>query len=567
MPRPQGEQQGNKPGIKMEQQDPGEAEPEESLERGLRIIQVEVREELPARGRVTHEIKQEPGEGPQQYWEAPQQEFPTNALLPQSEWKNSPSPQSQSEETPKGFTFSFKGLADTRRGFQREWGTQTLQGLNREALQTDRSQDLSRNDGEETILAEEDPVSLEIRRRRFRRFCYWEAEGPREVFSRIRELCLQWLEPERHTKEQILELLILEQFLMILPEEMQSWVGERGPETGNQAVSLAEDFMLMLKESENCKEQAPRTLGRYPANSVKMQLSTEGKGESTFPAGDWQISVKEEAGLQLEGPESVGTPGASWERADGKRFQVLEMGKTSGRLQEQNRQESHAWEATEQVFLSEEADKGLCKRTFQEGMCRRKRKKADSGKSLRQSFGLENQRLQAGEKTCKSSEWGKSLKLRWHLNRHERTNAGGKPSIWSDFGKRFPQPYDVARPQEIHAKANQHVCSECGRTFSRQSHLLIHQRMHTGEKPYTCSECGKSFSYSSVLTEHERIHTGEKPYECSDCGQSFSRRSYLIQHKRTHTGIKPYECTECRKCFTRRSGLLRHQKLHAAKKL
>nr|XP_045722206.1 zinc finger protein with KRAB and SCAN domains 4 isoform X2 [Mirounga angustirostris] len=61
-------------------------------------------------------------------------------------------------------------------------------------------------------------------RRRFRGFRYPEAEGPREALSRLRELCRQWLRPETHSKEQIVELLVLEQFLAILPGDLQAWV-------------------------------------------------------------------------------------------------------------------------------------------------------------------------------------------------------------------------------------------------------------------------------------------------------------------------------------------------------
>uniref|UniRef100_A0A670ZI31 SCAN box domain-containing protein n=1 Tax=Pseudonaja textilis TaxID=8673 RepID=A0A670ZI31_PSETE len=63
---------------------------------------------------------------------------------------------------------------------------------------------------------------MEAQRQRFRQFRYQEVEDPRRVYGDLRELCYQWLKPEKHTKEEILELLILEQFLAILPPEIQT---------------------------------------------------------------------------------------------------------------------------------------------------------------------------------------------------------------------------------------------------------------------------------------------------------------------------------------------------------
>ncbi|XP_058286455.1 zinc finger protein 496 isoform X3 [Hylobates moloch] len=82
--------------------------------------------------------------------------------------------------------------------------------------------------------------SPESSRRLFRRFRYQEAAGPREALQRLWDLCRGWLRPERHTKEQILELLVLEQFLAILPREIQSWVRAQEPESGEQAVAAVE---------------------------------------------------------------------------------------------------------------------------------------------------------------------------------------------------------------------------------------------------------------------------------------------------------------------------------------
>lgn len=82
----------------------------------------------------------------------------------------------------------------------------------------------------------------EAARRLFRQFRYQVASGPHETLRQLRELCFQWLQPEVHTKEQILEILMLEQFLTILPGELQMWVRTQHPGSGEEAVTLVESL-------------------------------------------------------------------------------------------------------------------------------------------------------------------------------------------------------------------------------------------------------------------------------------------------------------------------------------
>uniref|UniRef100_F6Z334 Zinc finger and SCAN domain containing 23 n=1 Tax=Equus caballus TaxID=9796 RepID=F6Z334_HORSE len=103
--------------------------------------------------------------------------------------------------------------------------------------------------GQEAGLSRDtNPHTREIFRRRFRHFCYQETPGPREALRRLQELCRQWLRPEVNSKEQILELLVLEQFLTILPEELQAWVREHRPGSGEEAVTVLENLERELDE-------------------------------------------------------------------------------------------------------------------------------------------------------------------------------------------------------------------------------------------------------------------------------------------------------------------------------
>lgn len=118
---------------------------------------------------------------------------------------------------------------------------------------------------EEDEVGEEDPRHAEARPRPevahqlFRCFQYQEDMGPRASLGRLRELCNHWLRPALHTKKQILELLVLEQFLTILPRDLQVQVLEHHPETGEELVGILEDLQL---DRRKAREQKVRGTGK-----------------------------------------------------------------------------------------------------------------------------------------------------------------------------------------------------------------------------------------------------------------------------------------------------------------
>ncbi|XP_006071205.3 zinc finger protein with KRAB and SCAN domains 2 isoform X2 [Bubalus bubalis] len=104
----------------------------------------------------------------------------------------------------------------------------------------------------EPILEGSDSSESETFRRCFRQFCYEDVTGPHEAFSKLWELCCRWLKPEMRSKEQILELLVIEQFLTILPEKIQLWAQKQCPESGEEAVALV---IHLEKETGGLRQQ------------------------------------------------------------------------------------------------------------------------------------------------------------------------------------------------------------------------------------------------------------------------------------------------------------------------
>ncbi|KAM6156417.1 zinc finger protein with KRAB and SCAN domains 5 [Erethizon dorsatum] len=425
-----------------------------------------------------------------------------------------------------------------------------------------------------TWMQEYNPPTFETFYQRFKHFQYHEASGPREALSQLRVLCCEWLRPELHTKEQILELLVLEQFLTILPEEFQAWVREHHPESGEEAVAVIESIQRELEERRQQIVAYPEVL---PQKMVPPGAVQEAFGHQ-FLSMDAQPEQEPQKPHLLEENALPVLQAPSLPLKDSQELTASLLSAGSQKLVK--------IEDVADVAVSFILEEWGHLDQSQKSLCR------DGGKENYgsiTSLGYESKdnnvelivKQISNEASSPSSHWVaagstqrnkpqsqefagvsdlKGMVQRWQVN-----PTAGKPRQNPSQKRDLGTSTDINRKQSTNGERG-HRCNDCGKFFLQASNFIQHRRIHTGEKPFQCGECGKSYNQRVHLTQHQRVHTGEKPYKCQVCGKAFRVSSHLVQHHSVHSGERPYGCNECGKSFGRHSHLIEHLKRHFREK-
>ncbi|XP_027287015.1 zinc finger protein 446 isoform X3 [Cricetulus griseus] len=416
---------------------------------------------------------------------------------------------------------------------------------------------LSLGDSETTI---EEP---EAARLRFRGFCYEEVEGPREALSCLRDLCHQWLQPESCSKEQMIELLVLEQFLGVLPPEIQAWVRGQRPGSPEEAAALVEGLQLdpgqllgwitahILKPKTLLTVQRTKESSGSRSVSVATESSEAGpseevpQGSSLDRSTQIHLVVKEEA--SADGQETVSPSPLLPAQAPEGHLGHQEAASTSshpGRIQEwcqlDSSQKELCWGVMLEKYGSEVSQASL-------------------PPLLEPDMHVESELRPKQETPHAGPEPPRS-----HLPEVGAIAGPGlvqactsPPSESRSLCKdpAGPSPAPLLEAPAGPAPRKLYTCEQCGRSFDWKSVFIIHHRTHLGEpglerppqvsrepalrhptrlRGYVCLECGRSFSWKSQLVIHRKSHVGQRRHFCRDCGCSFDWKFQLVIHRKIH---------------------------------
>ncbi|XP_077186362.1 uncharacterized protein LOC143833921 isoform X2 [Paroedura picta] len=484
--------------------------------------------------------------------------------------------------------------------------------------------------GREEVILGDDLSSWDAERRRFRDFCYYEAVGPRLTSVRLWTLCRQWLRPEKRTKEQILEQVILEQFLAILPPEMQSWVKAHHPNSCPRAVALAEGFLLIQeqKAQEALQKEAagiPKTeeppLESCQRPFASMEIKQENDGDPKPGAGTLPV-VKEED-LSQEDPlmeppataagraqgsvpsprEPKEEPGTTCNPGDGigRKIKEEDLSEEESPMEvaasaEEGPQQNVSFPSGSALVGLPEEEPGATwnpgdgtvseikvEVLSEEDALAEEPETAAGGAQPSSAFpsGSSTVRLPKEPGTACNPGDGTVKEIKEEVVSEEEAAApaGGiaQRSVAFPSGSALAtlskeEPGTTCSPGSLSSA----LCKPPAATSEEppgksgepdaQGLALGREEEVAGEREEVWTGYGKTFRWKSVLTPCKEAATDWKIYQCCACGKSCDARS-IRAHQKLHTGERLYECIYCGRTFSQRSHFESHEKIHTGVKV
>ncbi|XP_060547242.1 zinc finger protein 397-like isoform X2 [Pantherophis guttatus] len=561
--------------------------------------------------KLSQEIKRESFRGLQQPWKTQWQDF----------LKTLPSPHMGREEDsemlasapwddPKAFLISFEQVAQACQWPTGEWVPRLLPALSGEAKQAFSG--LEAKDKEDygkvkAAILRGEAIRIEVQRQHFRQFRFQEIEDPRRVYGQLQRLCRQWLKPERRTKEQILELLILEQFLASLPPELQSSIRAGGSDTCSQAVALIENFLLNRQEVKEPSQEAiaKSSLGE---ERVTLDVDEEEIYEDIKQNNNGVIHLLGNGSKDCGDSSSLLPPeGEETDQASpSKELMDLKDAGVSLNVVEptpiQSGQQTMFWQVMQEEDGDAESLEGLLvpkpdlASNPEEGeeepsyiqfpVDSERIPNHETGDEKRPWMQLKSSQME-GETLTEFSQWNIPATTTVHEQSCETHVELGKVPLDAEPGEALENFIALcSETSELQSMADEPLVSDyCRKYHYKPGFAMTYPgeedptecptwvencqqkpcpRIQPGEKSFGCPECGKCFRQKEHLMHHQQLHGVEIPHGYPDIGKIFQQREHLLRGLRA--GKRLYECPECGKNFPTRETLIRHVRIHTGER-
>ncbi|XP_008589194.1 PREDICTED: zinc finger and SCAN domain-containing protein 4 [Galeopterus variegatus] len=359
----------------------------------------------------------------------------------------------------------------------------------------------------------------------------------KQELQRLHEFFHSWLQPEKHSKDEIISQLVLEQFIISGHCSDRSTLKEKWESNGRNLEKLMEEL------TDDCMK---------PPVFVHVHMQgQEALFSENMPLKEVIVHLTKQLSAGTPTGENIKTP-----------FQTPQYTAQETGQGDEDKEDSHIFLKIHQVNYSvnSQGNQVSSLHILQQGNCLGPEEEGVSYENPHNTSraGLGTSRSQEGSLQRPSyHDVPKEVKSRFLL---EPDQISPEP---------IPTHQSIKRNSSCEGERERfnrapkfYKCGECTKIFRYPSHLLAHQRRHRNERPFVCAECHKRFFQASDLHVHQMIHRREKPFTCSMCGKSFSHKTNLQAHERIHTGEKPYMCSFCQRSYRQSSTYHRHLRIH-----
>ncbi|XP_039074986.1 zinc finger and SCAN domain-containing protein 4-like isoform X1 [Hyaena hyaena] len=355
----------------------------------------------------------------------------------------------------------------------------------------------------------------------------------RQELQNLYKLFYSWLQPEKHSKNEIISRLVLEQFMINGHCSDRSMLKEKWNSSGRNMEKLMED----LTDD-----------GMKPPGLVHVRMQgQEALFSENMPLREVIVHFGKQLSAGTPTGENTGTPSCAPRDSALETGQGDEDKENGGNTDQVNGSVTSQGNEIPSLLVIQEED-----RPRPEDDCVSLKNPLSSGRAGLGPSGSQEGSLEGPP--------------------HQDVLMEVGPGSLSPPIQVTPEPLPThqhegtstceGHQERSHEAPKSYRCEQCPKIFRYFSQLKAHQRRHNNERPFICAECNKGFFQASDLRVHQMIHAREKAFTCSTCEKSFSHKTNLKAHERIHTGDRPYSCSLCQRSYRQSSTYHRHLRTH-----